>query len=375
VDTTSATLPVAPPDHPPPPPPADSTRHARWPWVLGAIGVLAAAASLFALVVELPYYALSPGSARATEPTVSVEGAETFPAGDELLFTTVTVGQRRVNGFEWLEAKLSSDIELVPAELIDGGQTPEENQQLNQQLMDASEETAVVVALEHLGYDVVSGTGATIEDVVPDTPADGVIEPGDTVVRAGGQPVERVEDFVAEIDARDPGDELTLVLESGDDGAPRRRATVELAAFPDAPAEPFLGVSGLTTRDLELDYPFDVTIDPGQVRGPSAGLAFTLAVLDVLTPGDITNGVDVAVTGTIDGLGRVGQVGGVDFKALAAERAGAELFLVPEGEEDLARSRVGDDLRIVPVATLQDALEALDELGANATDLEVPDPA
>ena len=81
----------------------------------------------------------------------------------------------------------------------------------------------MVVALEHLGFDVVSGTGATIEDVVPDTPADGVIEPGDTVVRAGGQPVERVEDFVAEIDARDPGDELTLVLEPGDDGAPRRR--------------------------------------------------------------------------------------------------------------------------------------------------------
>lgn len=372
MDTTSATLPVAPPDHPPPPP-ADSTRPARWPWVLGAFGVLVAAASLFALVVELPYYALSPGSARATEPTVTVEGAETFPAGDELLFTTVTVGQRRVNGFEWLEAKLASDIELVPAELIDGGQTPEENQQLNQQLMDASEDTAVVVALEHLGFDVVSGTGATVADVVPDAPADGVIEPGDTVVRAAGEPVDRVEDLVAEIDARDPGDDLALVLEPED--GPRRRVTVELAPFPNAPDDPFLGVSGLTTRDLELDYPFDITIDPGEVRGPSAGLAFTLAILDVLTPGDITNGEEVAVTGTIDGLGRVGQVGGVDFKALAAERAGAELFLVPAGEEDLARSRVGDDLRIVPVATLSDALEALDELGANATDLEVPDPA
>ncbi len=341
--------------------------------MLGALGVLVAAAALFALVVELPYYALSPGSARATEPTVSVEGAETFPAGDELLFTTVTVGQRRVNGFEWLEAKLSSDIELVPAEQIDGGQTPAANQRLNQQLMDASEETAVVVALEHLGYDVVSGTGATVEEVVPDAPADGVIDPGDTVVRAAGQPVERVEDLVAEIDARDPGDELSLVLEPGD--GPRRRVSVELASFPDAPDEPFLGVSGLTTRDLELDYPFEVTIDPGEVRGPSAGLAFTLAVLDVLTPGDITNGVDVAVTGTIDGLGRVGQVGGVDFKALAAEQAGAELFLVPVGEEELAASRVGDDLRVVPVATLQDALEALDDLGADATDLEVPDPA
>ena len=120
--------------------------------------------------------------------------------------------------------------------------------------------------------------------------------------------------------------------------------------------------SGLTTRDVEPDFPFDVTIDPGQVRGPSAGLAFTLAVLDVLTPGDITNGVPVAVTGTIDGLGRVGP----DRRRRPQgprRRAGRGRALPgPAGEED-ARSRVGDDMRIVPVATLQDALEALDELG------------
>ncbi len=341
--------------------------------MLGIVGVLVAAASLFALIVELPYYALSPGSARATEPTITVEGAETFPAGDELLFTTVSLSLRPVNGFEWLEAKLSPDIELVPAEQVDGGQSPEENQRLNQQLMDASEESAIVVALEHLGHDVVSGTGATVADVVPDAPADGLVEPGDTVVRAAGRAVDRVEDLVTEIDARDPGDDLALVVEPED--GPRRQVTVELGPFPDAPTEPFLGVAGLRTRDLELDYPFDVVIDPGTVRGPSAGLAFTLAVLDVLTPGDITNGVDVAVTGTIDGLGRVGPVGGVDFKALVAERAGAELFLVPAGEEEQAARRVGDDLRIVPVATLQDALEALDELGADATGLAVPAPA
>ena len=368
VDTTSATLPVAPPEHPHSPPGA--SRRVRWPWLLGAVGVLVVAASLLALVVELPYYTIAPGSARPTEPTISVEGAETYPAGEDLLFTTVTIGQRRVNGFEWLEAKLSPDIELVPAEQIDGGQSPEENQQLNQQLMDASEDTAVVVALEHLGYDVVSGTGATVADVVPGAPADGVIEPGDTVVRAEGRPVERVEDLVAEIDTLAPGDELTMVVEPED--GPRRRVAVDLAAFPDAPDEAFLGVSGLSTRDVRYDYPFEVTIDPGEVRGPSAGLAFTLAVLDVLTPGDISNDVPVAVTGTIDGLGRVGPIGGADFKALAAEQAGAELFLVPAGEEDLARSRVGDDLQIVPVATLQDALEALDELGGHATDLESP---
>ncbi len=365
VDTTSATLPVAPPEPPIEPP---SGRAPRWPWVLAVLAFLAVSVFVAGLVVTLPYYALGPGGARATEPTIAVEGAPTYPAGDDLLFTTVLLD--RVNAFELLAGWLSPDTDIVPAEEIDGDQTPEENRQFNQQLMDVSQDTAVVVALEHLGFDVVSGTGATIGDIVPDAPADGVLEAGDTVVRLDGEPVERREDLVAVIDAMAPGDELEMVVE--DEEGDRRRVTVTLGAFPDFPDEPFLGVSGLETRDLELDYPFEVTIDPGQVRGPSAGLAFTLAVLDVLTPGDLSNGVPVAVTGTIDGLGRVGPVGGVEFKALAAERAGAELFLVPAGEEEQARSRVGDDLEVVPVATLDDALVALDELGGGALDLEMP---
>jgi PDZ domain-containing protein len=133
-----------------------------------------------------------------------------------------------------------------------------------------------------------------------------------------------------------------------------------------------IGVRGLVTRDEERNFPFDVSIDPGQVRGPSAGLAFTLAVLDVLTPGDLTGGHPVAVTGTIDGLGNVGPIGGAEYKAIAAREAGAELFLVPAGEEDIAASRVGDGVTIVPVATLDDALEALAEIGGNALDLETP---
>lgn len=338
--------------------------------MLGALGLLVVGALVAALIIELPYYALGPGGARPTEPAVQVSGVETFPSDDDILFTTVLID--RVNGLEALGAWLSDDVDLVPREQIDGDQTPSQNQRVNRQLMDASQDTAVVVALEHLGYDVVSGTGATVEATVPDAPADGVIEPGDTVVRAGGRPVERVEELVTEIDARAPGDELALVLEDPD--GERRREVVELGTFPDDPEAPFLGVAGLTTRDLELDYPFDVSIDAGSVSGPSAGLAFTLAVLDVLTEGDLTGGNQVAVTGTIDGLGRVGRVGGVEFKAIAARDAGAEVFLVPAGEEEEAARRVGDDLRIVPVATLDDALAVLDELGGETGELAAPTP-
>jgi Lon-like protease len=338
--------------------------------VLGAVGVLVLALIGAGLVVKLPYYALAPGGARATEPTVSVEGVPSYPSEADLLFTTVYLN--RVNAFRLLDGWLDPDVDVVPAEQIDGDQTPAQNQQFNQQLMDASKETAIQVALEHLGYDVVSGTGATVGEVVPDAPADGELRAGDTVVEADGRPVDRVEDLVAVVDGKQPGDTLDLRVERG--SGPPRDVSAVLGAFPEAPDQAFLGVGGLTTRDLEVTYPFDVQIDSGQVRGPSAGLAFTLAVLDVLTPGDLSGGTPVAVTGTIDGLGRVGPVGGVEFKALAAEQAGAEVFLVPKGEEDEAASRV-DDLRIEPVETLQDALEVLDELGGHALDLEAPVPS
>ena len=118
-----------------------------------------------------------------------------------------------------------------------------------------------------------------------------------------------------------------------------------------------------------------MTIDPGEVRGPSAGLAFTLAVLDVLTPGDITNGVDVAVTGTIDGLGRVGRSGASTSRRWPRSRPGPSCSWSRWARRSWPAAGWATTCEIVPVATLQDALEALDDLGADATDLEVPDPA
>jgi PDZ domain-containing protein len=384
VDTTTTTLPVDPADpavagQPP-------TRRARWPWVVVAIPVLFGVLSLIALVVELPYYAISPGSARPTEPTIQVSGTETFPGDDDILFTTVSLSRGRINGWEWLQAQLDDSIDLVDADVIEGGHTVEENQQINQQLMDDSQDVAIVVALEHLGYDVIDGTGATVGDVLPESPAAEELGPGDDIVRAGGEPIERKEDLVRQIEARQPGDELDLVVEPADGG--RERVSVTLGAFSNSQEQPCvvpgeeaegvtvsdqtcIGVSGLTTRDEERNFPFDVSIDPGRVRGPSAGLAFTLATLDVLTPGDITGGQPVAVTGTIDSLGNVGPIGGAEYKAIAARAAGAEVFLVPRGEEDIAASKVGDDVRIIPISTLDEALDALEDLGGEPVPTEV----
>jgi Lon-like protease len=129
----------------------------------------------------------------------------------------------------------------------------------------------------------------------------------------------------------------------------------------DGSGAPRLGVA-LATRNAQFAFPLRVTIDTGKVGGPSAGLAFTLALLDDLDPADLTGGQKVAVTGTIDTTGRVGPVGGVAQKAAAARRNGAVAFLVPPEEEHDARRHAGR-MSVVVVRTLDDALGALAQLG------------
>lgn len=115
--------------------------------------------------------------------------------------------------------------------------------------------------------------------------------------------------------------------------------------------------------------PFDINIEVGDIGGPSAGLALTLAILDILSDGDLTGGHAVAATGTIELDGTVGDVGGVAQKALTVRRAGAQVFFVPSDQLKEAQSEAGR-MKIYPVKTLQQALNDLAAIGGH-----VPAPA
>ncbi|WP_329367849.1 S16 family serine protease [Streptomyces sp. NBC_01483] len=109
-----------------------------------------------------------------------------------------------------------------------------------------------------------------------------------------------------------------------------------------------------------------VTLKLADVGGPSAGLLFTLGIIDKLdgdgSGGDLTGGRTVAGTGTIDADGKVGAVGGVGLKTQAARRDGATVFLVPKAECTDAKSELPKGLRLVPVTTLKGAVDALASL-------------
>jgi Lon-like protease len=122
----------------------------------------------------------------------------------------------------------------------------------------------------------------------------------------------------------------------------------------------FLGIEPAN----EPDVPFQIKISLAEVVGPSAGLMFALAIVDKLTPGELTGGHVVAGTGEITSDGQVGRIGGIGFKMTAARETGATVFLVPSGNCFEATREPPDGLRLVKVGTLSDAVTALDTLRA-----------
>ncbi|QAY65563.1 S16 family serine protease [Paenibacillus protaetiae] len=111
-----------------------------------------------------------------------------------------------------------------------------------------------------------------------------------------------------------------------------------------------------------------VAVNAGEVGGPSAGLMFALETIDLLTPGDLTKGLQIAGTGTINASGEVGAIGGISHKVVAAERKGAELFLAPEAnaKEAAAKAKsMGSSMKVVRVRTLDEAVQAIQTFRAS----------
>lgn len=359
------------PDAPPPPPPPTvpwTWRRRGWLLVLaGALLVVPLAAAAF---IHVPYYLISPGEARGVTQLIKVaEGqARIYDPEGEILFTTVSL-TGKVNVYEALLGWLDDDVEVIPEKQITGGAPRQQVRQINIQAMDDSKLTATKVALERLGYRVeVDGKGAVVVRVNPGNPADGHLEVGDVIIAVDGEAVSLHDAVVTKVRQHAPGDVIDIKFRRGEG-----ERSVQLTAAQGPEGQALLGVV-LQTAELTYKFPVDITIDTGLVGGPSAGLAFTLALLDELSPGELTGGRPVAVTGTIDTQGSVGVVGGVAQKTVTARKAGAAIFLVPPEEVEQAKAHAGK-MKIVGVATLEEALTALEDLGGSGVALPTPTTA
>ena len=344
---------------PPPPPPPAPRQWSPRRVVLAALGVVLAVVGAGGALLPLPYDAVAPGSARRVDDLIAINGHPVYPPEGKVLFTTVSV-REGVSLWEALAGWIDTDVDVIHEEKLRGPIPPEEYHQLNVEAMADSKSAAEAVVLRHLGFPDLAG-GAEVTAIDPERPAARILEANDVIVAVDDRPVKSPPEAVAAIRAHQPGDTVRLSVVRGD-AAPVEHA-VTLARNDEGQA--LLGV----TLGPKVKLPFEIVIDSGTIEGPSAGLAYTLALLDHLTSGELTGGADVAVTGEIDSEGRVGPVGGIGQKVEAVRQSGAALFLVPRENVEEARSRAGD-LEVKAVDTFDDALKALAALpGSNAGSL------
>ncbi|MGD9797723.1 MAG: S16 family serine protease [Acidimicrobiia bacterium] len=344
--------------------PGRPTRH-RGLRLVAVLLVVLVVGTITAANVRVAYYAVAPGGTFDTRVLVSVAEGREFAARGEVAFPTVSSG--RATALEAFTGWLDGDIDVVHEERVRPPDVDDDElRDINLRLMAGSKEKAIGVAFERLGYDAIHGEGAQVVQVVDGAAAAGLLVAGDVIVAVGGTPITLDAEAVSAVRALAPGVTARLVVR-GPQGA-TRPVDVVLGANPSDPSVGYLGVS-LQTAGVRIEPPFEVDIDSDRIGGPSAGLAFTLEVLDRLTAGELTGGRRVAATGTMELDGRVGDVGGVRQKTAAVVEGGYDLFLVPRRELAEARRRAGSKVKVVAVDDLDDALRALAELGGNGLEL------
>lgn len=304
--------------------------------------------------LPLPGYSVAPGQTKDARDLIVVRDQRVFmPAGS---FLVSTVALRPLSPFIALQAWLDDDIRTVPKHRVQGKRD-------RTVALEKSEAVAIAVALDRLGFAVRrTGGGARVEKVNPGSPAQGRLMPGDVIAAVNGVRTSSSQEVITVLNGLEAGAVVRLRVEGPDGRSRTEEITLGRRA---GTRQPLLGVA-LRTAPSRFQFPIKVVINAGAIDGPSAGLAFTLAVLDVLTPGELTGKNRVAVTGTIDIHGNVGKVGSVTEKAAAARRAGARYFLVPSGQAEEARRGGGPKVKVISVSTLDGTLTALEALGGDA---------
>jgi len=324
---------------------------------------LAPVVVLFVLLsaVTVPFVSLGPGPTFDTlgevdgKQVVDIEGTEVKPTSGHLNMTTVSQRDGLTLG-QAMALWMSGREQLVPRELVyPPEKSKDEIDEENTTDFRRSEDNAQYAALSYLKYP----EAVTVDSVTDPGPSAGKLEDGDAIDAVNGKQVSTVEEFQALLKATKPGEDLVLDYRRKDQANPIGTATVTLGSNPDRD----YGYLGIAVIDAPW-APFTVEFNLANIGGPSAGLMFSLALIDKLTTGDLNDGKFVAGTGTIDGEGEVGPIGGITHKMLAAQEAGATVFLVPADNCAEARSDPQDGLELVKVGTLTEAVDALNTISA-----------
>ncbi|WP_100399435.1 YlbL family protein [Bacillus sp. FJAT-44742] len=330
------------------------------------IAVILIIALLAVYQIPLPYYYSQPGEAVALADMIEV----TEGYGEEGQFYLTTIRQRRANLPLYMWAQMSDYRELLHEELfLRSGETDEEYFHRQTMLMTDSQEAAKIVAYREAGHEVnIEYQGVRVTEVIDEMDAANHLEEGDLIQEINGQRINTLDDLHGNLDEKEAGDEVELLVVRENEEI---EVTVKMDTFPSEMDDTERAGLGIMYPVTEREVTFEpaTNIEAGAIGGPSAGLMFSLEIYNQLTEGDITKGLNIAGSGSIDEDGNIGRIGGIKQKVVAAENSGIDVFFAPDDdlgeisnyEEAMeAAEDINAEMEVVAVETFDDAITFLE---------------
>ncbi|WP_078547337.1 SepM family pheromone-processing serine protease [Litchfieldia alkalitelluris] len=317
--------------------------------------------------IQLPYYVTKPGMAQELRPIIQVEDG--FNEEGSFMLTTVRMG--KANIFTYLWAKMDEFHMIYPVKDIRrSGESDEEYTNRQLYLMEDSKESAITVAYSEAEKPInYIYRGIYVMSIIRGMPAEEVLKIGDRIYKVDGLEFQTSDEFIEYVSEKSEGEEIELTFKRNEQ---EMTTPLLISPFPDNPEK--VGVGIALTTDREVETTPSIMIDTEKIGGPSAGLMFSLEIYNQLVEKDITNGLDIAGTGSIKDNGEVGRIGGISQKIVAADKSGVDVFFAPNeqgipnsnyNEALAAAKKIKSEMKIVPVDTFDDALEYLESLNDN----------
>ncbi|WP_409341017.1 SepM family pheromone-processing serine protease [Paenibacillus sp. MBLB4367] len=342
-----------------------------------AIAFLVGIIVFYALfMIPVPFYIYQPGSAEDVGPMVSVKQEDPPEKGQFLL---TTVGAFEANVISLLFAQFNGNMEIrKKTEVLQKGESMHDYSQRQEIVMLTSQSDAIQAAYKKAGVPYrIQSDGVVIMRTIPGMPAASMLEAGDAIEAVDGKPVKKLTDLSEYLQTKKEGDTVKLTYKRGDVSA---SAELPLAVLSNDGGKKRVGI-GVETGELRSikaeQEGQQVTVHTSDIGGPSAGLMFSLEIMDRLSAEDLTKGYRIAGTGTIEPeKGKVGVIGGIRHKVVAADREGAEIFFAPKDYQypnggpvipnasdasDQAK-KIKSKMKVVSVDTIDDALDYLAKL-------------
>lgn len=310
-----------------------------------------------ALTMPVPYVILAPGPTYNTlgtdsagHPIIGIVGKKPAATSGHLNLTTVSVSGGSVTAVQALTAWLRHDEVVVPrAAVFPPGRSEQETNRQNTEDFITSQDDATAAALCYLRYP----RGFGVLRVAEDGPSHGILEPGDFLDTVDGKPANSAQLLMKALESERPGKTVTVRVTRG--GKP---VDVQIRLGPPVKGRSGASLGVVVTTGCLAPYTIDLGLG-NQIGGPSAGLMFALGIIEKAGGVNVTGGRFIAGTGTIDRTGKVGEIGGIQLKMIAARRKGATVFLAPASNCGEVHGATPSGLQVVKVTTLTDAVQDL----------------